>query len=326
MESSEFMLQLAKELIDTRKISESTANAYVKTLYILNDKKPFKNLTFLKKIEPIDEKIAGYAETTKKAILATIVSVLTMYKDKPTFKKTYQHFYDKMMEKAQEAKNVDTSVKTDKQKENWVEWEDIMKKKEELSEEISKFINNKTVSANEYEKLLQHLILSLYSDIPPRRNQDYLLSYIVKKWNDKMPTDKNYLDLAGKQFVFNKYKTHREYGQQKLLIPDTLMTVINQYLKFHPVWKGVAKRKNEPIRLLCLANGTEMTAVNAITRILNKVFGKKVGSSLLRHIYLSDKYKDVSSEQQKDSIAMGHSVSQQREYVKTDAQPKDTDA
>jgi hypothetical protein len=48
------------------------------------------------------------------------------------------------------------------------------------------------------------------------------------------------------------------------------------------------------------------------------VFGKKIGSSMLRHIYISDKYKDVMEEQQKDAANMGHSVELQREYFKKD--------
>jgi len=87
------------------------------------------------------------------------------------------------------------------------------------------------------------------------------------------------------------------------------------FFKYHPLWKGDAKRKTDPIKLLVLADGTPMTAVNAITRLLNKVFDKKVGSSMLRHIFLTDKYKDTLEEMKKDSVAMGHSTSQQRDYV-----------
>jgi integrase len=79
------------------------------------------------------------------------------------------------------------------------------------------------------------------------------------------------------------------------------------------------KRKNYPIKLLVGADGTPLTAVNVITRLLNRVFGKKIGSSMLRHIYLSDKYKDTIDEMKTDAAAMGHSVGQQRAYVKKDA-------
>jgi hypothetical protein len=49
---------------------------------------------------------------------------------------------------------------------------------------------------------------------------------------------------------------------------------------------------------------------------LNKAFGKKIGASALRHIYLSDKYGDSVEEKKKDAAAMAHSLSEQNEYIK----------
>jgi integrase len=187
----------------------------------------------------------------------------------------------------------------------------------------------KTITATEYDILMQFVILSLYTDIQPRRNQDYLDMYIVKKWNDKMPQHKNYLDMTTHKFIFCKYKTAKKHGVQTHDIPPPLMEAINAYLKYHPLWKGLAKRKTEPVKFLVAQDGAPMTAVNAITRILNRIFGKKLGSSMLRHIYLSDKYGDTLMEMKEDSEAMGHTVGQQKDYIKvnkTDAQPKGTDA
>jgi hypothetical protein len=321
METTEFMLQLGKQLMDTRKVAESTANAYIKSLYALNGKKAFKNISFLKNIDEVEKRIGEYAESTQRALLATIVSVLGLYKDKPTFKKPYQHYYDKMMERSKEARAVAEergNEKTEKQKENWVSWEDIEKRKSEIAEEVAKFSGKKTIDSAQYEKLLQYIVLCLYTEVQPRRNDDYLSMYIVKKWNDKMPTDKNYLDVAGKRFIYNKYKTAKKWGQQTIDIPESLSNALNVYFKYHPLWKGLAKRKTEPVKFLVSSDGTPLTAVNAITRLLNKVFGKKVGSSMIRHIYLSDKYKDTLDEMKKDSLAMGHSLSQQKDYIRED--------
>ncbi len=313
------MLQLGKQLMDERKVAESTANAYIKSLYQLNDRKPFKNLAFLKKTDEVDKLIAGYAESTQRALLATVVSTLSLFKDKAGFKKTYQHYYDVMMERSKAVRETeDKHEKTEKQKENWLSWEEIEKRKKELDEVVQKFANKKSITPAEYEKTLQHIVLCLYTEIQPRRNQDYLDMYIVKKWNDKMPTDKNYLDMTGHKFIYNKYKTAKKYGRQEIDIPESLMSCVNGFLKFHPLWKGVAKRKAEPVKFLVSATGEPLVAVNAITRLLNKVFGKKIGSSMIRHIYISDKYKGIMEEQAKDATNMGHSMELQREYFKKD--------
>ena len=315
MKVSEFMLHLAKQLVDEKKVAESTANAYVKAFYMLNDKAPFKTLTFVKDTEGIDKKIAGYADNTQKALYTTITSVLSLFKDKPTYKKAYAYYYDKMMGKAKDMKEAgaDTSEKTEKEKDNWIDWKDVQDKSAKLKEEVAKFVNQKAITPENFTALLHWMILSLYTDVQPRRNQDYLDMFVVKKWNAEMPTDKNYLDLAAKQFVFNKYKTQKKYGQQKLNIPDDLFRVITLYTKHHPLVKG-NKTKTVEYRFLVFPDGSPLTAVNAITRILNKVFGKKIGSSMLRHSFLSSKYDIKGMEE--DATAMGHSVEEQKKYMR----------
>jgi integrase len=117
--------------------------------------------------------------------------------------------------------------------------------------------------------------------------------------------------------VFNRFKTAKKYGQQKETIPAELWDAVSAYLKFHPLMK---KRlpKSACIKFLVKADGTPLNSANGITRLLNKAFGRKIGSSMLRHIFLTDKYGSTLKEMEDDAAAMGHSVSQQREYVKDD--------
>ena len=317
MDTTEFMLQLARNLVSERNITESSANAYVRALYAMNDKKPYKNLTFLKMTGIIIERLSHYAESTQRAILGGIVSVLTAYKDKPTFKKAYQFYYDEMMKRSkvarvEEAKN----EKTETQKKNWIEWSAVEEKRNQLFEEVAKSAAKKVITPAEYEKLLMLVVLALYTEIQPRRNQDYLDMYIVKKWKEDMPADKNYLDISTHRFIFHKYKTSKKYGTQIEEIPERLWERIALYLKHHPVWKGTAKRSAAPVKFLVTADASPIVAKNAITRILNKVFGKRIGSSLLRHIYLSSKYGSTLEDMKKTAAGMGHSVAVQQSYVK----------
>ena len=46
--------------------------------------------------------------------------------------------------------------------------------------------------------------------------------------------------------------------------------------------------------------------------------GKTLGSSILRHSYLSHKYQGVDEEKKKDAALMMHSVATQGDYVKTE--------
>jgi len=326
MKTTEFMLNLNKQLISEKGVADTTAAAYIRSLYYLNGKKPFKTLTFIKDTEGIQKVIDGYAENTKKALLATIVSVLSLFKDKPTYKKVYQHYYEKMSEKVAEMKQTDTdaSQKTEKEAENWIEWSEVKEKKDQLRKEVLEFAGNKSITPEQANQLLHYVVLSLYADIQPRRNQDYLdMSVVVpskKMPVDKMATDKNYLVVEGKvptEFVFNKYKTAKTYGVQREAIPNTaeapLQDALQMYLKHHPLAKG-NKSKATEYKFLVLPDGTPLTAGNSITRILNKVFNKKIGSSMLRHIYLSSKYdiKDMID----TATGMGHSLTEQKKYLR----------
>ena len=309
MRVNEFMLELAKKLREEKKVAESTANAYIRAMYLLNGKQPYKNLTFLKNTSAIADLVSKYAESTIKTIYASIVSVLSLFKDKPTYKKIYQHYYDLMMGKSEEAKQNESSDKTQKQTDNWITWDEVQKKVADLREKVAEFKSNKSITSQQYESLLHYLIVSLYTETQPRRNQDYLDMYVAKK--QPTETEHNYVVLTKTKptsFVFNKFKTSKKYGQQTLEVPETLANVISEYLKFHPL------KKNASYKFLVSYDGTPVTAVNAITRVLNKIFGKRVGSSMLRHIFLSTKY-DIK-EMEKDANAMGHSVEEQKKYMK----------
>jgi hypothetical protein len=215
-------------------------------------------------------------------------------------------------EASEEAKK---NEKTPTQKDNWISWADVEKKKRELVEDVEKFKDAKELKVREYETLLQLLVLSLYTDVAPRRNQDYLDMYIVKKHTAKMPTDKNYLDVSAKKFIFNKYKTAKKYGPQTEEIPATLWERVELYLTRHPTWKG---KGTAPIKFLVTSKGEGIVALNAITRILNKIFDKKIGATMLRHIYLSDKFGDTLEDMKKTATGMGHSINVQRAYIKKD--------
>jgi hypothetical protein len=316
MRATEFMLQLSKRLMDDRGVTESTATQYLQTLYKLNGSKGFNNLSFTRKFDDTQAIIDTYAPSTQQNQYMVLSSVLSFYSDKATYKAAYNHWRDKMMA-AKAARDAEPEhVKTEKQEEAWLTWDDVDKKKSELSKDISSFISNKHISGAQYEKLLNFVILSLYTDIPPRRNQDFLSMAVVKKWSADMPADKNYYDLSTQKFIFNKYKTSKAYGVQTVDVPNTedapLQQTLAAFLKHHPLAKG----KTKEFKLLVKQDGSVLNSVNAITRCLNRIFGKKVGSSMLRHVYLTSKYGDTLKQMEEDAADMGHDTSQQRDYIK----------
>jgi integrase len=310
---SDFSTELKKKWLETKKLSESSLQAYFKNLLKLNDDKPLKNLKFLEDVPKIVEKLSKYKENTKRNYLIAITSVLSLDKTSKKKQGLYDNYFKLMMEKNKELKQIEGSnEKSETQKENWLSWKEVERIRDELNSKVETFKTLKELSPSQYDVLLQCVILSLYTYLPPRRN-DYQHMMITKSPNG---SDMNYYDIDKKQFIFNKFKTAKKEGQVVINIPNELQNVLSTYLRFHPDIKGKIKKKFIDVPFLVFYDGKPFTQVNSITRILNKIFGKKIGSSMLRHLYLSNKYGDISKEQKEDAKEMSHSLATQKDYVK----------
>jgi integrase len=293
------------EKLKSKNLSDSSISLYVKALKNLNDKKEIKSLSFLNKPSVVLEKISHYKPTTQRNVIIAIVSIL-----KALDNKLYQKYYDIMINMTKNInENNKTNEKTEKQKENWISWSDVTSKLKELQDNLKL---SKTPTESQYNDLLDLVILALYTLQPPRRNKDYIDMVISK--DDTSDDNTNYLDLKKGQFIFNVFKTAKKDGRLIVDIPKNLMEVLKMYIKNHP-FKNELKTQNVPF---LVSFNAKPLKDNGITRILNKIFGKKVGSSMLRHIYLSSKYGDVLEEQKKDSQLMSHNLSTARDYIKID--------
>ena len=312
-----FKQEIIKKLED-KGLSPNSIKMYVRNLEILNDDLPLKNINFLKDKDVIINKISNRKPTTQRSYLVSITVILGVLKgENKQINKLYDDYYKTMMETISVIRNNHTNEVPEEKKENFITWKEVEQKHNELKTKVENFIKNKEINTNQYNTLLDYVILSLYVFHPPRRNTDYQKLFITDK-SQNLPLNMNYLDLSSKKFVFNVFKTAKKEGQVVIDIDPRLFEVIQMYLKFHPLFPQQKKlQKNISIPFLVDVNGKPFEKVNDMTRILNRIFGKRIGSSMLRSIYLTDKYSDLKKEQETDAKKMSHSVStQQNEYVK----------
>lgn len=310
--AEEFLVKLSNDLKEKRELSDVSVLTYLRNLKKLNDDQPIKNLRFLKDSKKILDKLKDYKENTKRNYLISIVGALSV-SNKPADKKLHKIYHDLMINKAVEIKENNTNEMTEQQEKNWISWEQVLKRYDELTKEVKTFINNKALTEQQYNIMLYWVILSLYIKHKVKRNKDYQLLYVVKQYIPELDKDKNYYDVTNKEMIFNNYKTSKTYGQMKEKVNPELVEIINAYLKHHPFYNT---KLEKPIPLLVHKDGSPLDKVNSMTRILNKIFDKNIGSSMLRHIILTDKYGNMVEEQKKDAIGMGHSVETQKEYIK----------
>lgn len=283
------MKSISADMKQKKDLKDTTITNYMRSLKIANCNQNFDSLEFLKKKKTVDECLSKYKDGSQKAIITAICSVLNMYKKE----QLHKYYYEKLMSYS---KPVDHE-KTESQKENWMEWKDVLKIKEDLKQKT-----------NVHENRLKSMVVSLYTEIQPRRALDYIVMDVVPKIKTDLSTNKNYLALKDNKFVFNRYKTDRKYGQQVIDIPVELRKSIDEYLAQHPL-------KDQKTYSFLVNNSFEpFKGSNSITMMLNRIFKKKVSVSMLRHIYLSNKYNIEAME--KDAEIMGHSLSQQRDYLR----------
>ena len=294
-------------------ISASSRKLYTFNLRKLNDGKEVKNLNFLSKPEIIT-KLEALTPNTRRTYIIAVVSSL---KDRPEakYKKLYNKYFKMMIDINADLKN--NTTKSEKQKENWISQEEVMKKCADLGEIVAEIKGKRKISEEQYTQLLHAVVLGLYCLQPPRRNSDYTKCLVVKK----IPEDNeyNYLDIKNWDWVFNNYKTKKTYKQVKMSVPEELVKLLKVYFQYHPHAKAMKLKSFEPFPFLMTQDGKVIDTSTEMTRTLNKIFGKKIGSSLLRNIFLTDKYSDNAKEMADDVKAMGTSSNTAtHNYIKTD--------
>lgn len=324
------MEELSKIIKENRKVKDSTLKIYttnVNKLAMNITGKPFININFLKnKFNKIIELLDTYKISTKKNYISSIIVVLSP-KGKNNYEKGFSNIGKKylamlILEQDKYNKNMDNQSKSKKQKVNWTSMESLKNIMKGYKKKIKKLGYTQTCKKNpdykDRELLQKYLVSGLYLLIPPRRNIYASVKIITRNEYRKVPDEikdkTNYLVIYSrnkKTFVFANYKTRKQHGIQRILIPKDLNSIINLWLCF-----------NKTDYLLTDRTGEKKMSENGLTRFLHKTFketGKKISSTMIRHIFLTEKYGDETSikEKQKTADDMGHSIdTQQGTYVK----------
>ena len=189
---------------------------------------------------------------------------------------------------------------TDSQKENFIPWGEVMKVYNNLKTEAEPLLKLERLTLNQFKKLQSYILLSLYVLIPPRRSLDYA-DFKIRNIKEG-PGGDNYMTMkkVGRKkvpvFVFNRYKNSGRLGAQEIEIPMALRNLVLKWID-----------KNPYDYLIVNGKGNSITQ-SKINDILNDIFGKRIGSSMLRHIWITNKYDGIDLEEmKKDAYALGQS-------------------
>ena len=297
--------KLCKLMLDKRGIRESSCCTYIsalKKVYAatgaddgLKDWKWLKDYSKVMKAINKQEKL-----TSKKNKLTAVLVALSVQKKKDSdlidrYQKTLAKWNDEYMEELEKQK------KTQTQKENWLSYDELVKTSNNLMEKVKEFKSEKKLTTKEFDILQQLLVLRTYLEFPLRN--DFADMPVIKKIDyNKLEDDEkkaNYLVIGAdgkKQFILTQYKNSKFLGEKKFDIPKPLNRIINLWLKFNKSgWFLVQIRSpSKPMN------------PNLLTKYLNKIFkshGKKISSSMIRHIVISHQLEGqptIKEKQQKE--------------------------
>jgi integrase len=294
MQRTEILQKILKQKKD---ISDSTARVYMTNVATLLQHFGWDSLKNLNtKYKDVVTYLGTLTPQKAKGLLSSVLAVASTKKATNAYKALMVSLSD-VTKKTEEKQQ-----KTEKQEENWMTWDDIEKRYAELHDEALPLFKRSALTPAQMKILQQYVALSMYVLIPPRRIADYIY-FKVKNATDK----DNYYDKG--TLIFNRYKTAKTYGQQKVEASPKLQEVFAQ-------WIPIASKYSD---YLLFNSYGEPLSQPSLTKLLNGIFGKNVSASMLRHIFISDEVlKDVPKIAELDKIAeeMGHSRQQQMLYKK----------
>ena len=147
---------------------------------------------------------------------------------------------------------------------------------------------------------------------PPRRLLDYSEMFISNNIDiDKLDNSKNYVicenDIPS-YFIFNKYKTNKFFGKQKIKINNNLSLIIQEFIKINKL------NYNDSL----LNNIKSNTLGKYITNICKKIYNFSITETGLRNSYITyiNNKKLTLNEKKTISQMMAHSLTEQQKYNK----------
>ena len=255
-----FRYTLINELKQQRpNLSESSLRTYSSILFNLHKTMSGLNKNikwFEENIEPIVKHSADKNKSTRKSSLSALY-VLT---NEPLYKEAMMTQFKEMNDLYKEQR------KTTKQKENWIDTEEITSTYNDFHEKVKAIFSKKMVG--DIGIIIDYRLVAFLSGhlIPPRRSLDFVLL----KWRNYNPQTENYYKRGN--IYLNKYKTSDTYGLAKIDVPKELDIVLKKWLKVNPSDYVLISSNKKPL------------SSSQITRRLNAIFGKRVSVNMLRHI------------------------------------------
>lgn len=305
-----------KKIKDTRNVTDSTLKVYKRNMnkiakYVT--KEEFKDISFIKnKYKTLLKFLNTLSESTRRVYLSTLLVFIS--KSKGNYYNKYADIADELNDELLDLQIKAEEIaiqqqKTEYEEENWATMAELNKVRLGYKKELDK-------STNKNNKTMQkYMAASFFLLMAPRRTSDIAFLQLipisiynrmtnVQKRNNYLVLDNNY-----KFFSFGKFKTVKRFGVQAIPVSEPLNEVIDYYLKY-----------NKNHGYIFLNSRKKPYTASGFSMFINRVFapsGKHISCSLMRKIYLSEKFTPQLALRLETAYNMGHSsLTASQHYIK----------
>jgi site-specific recombinase XerD len=276
----------------------------------------FDNLEWLNDHKAVMSEIDKMNDNTKRNYLNSVIvfyESLDDHQERPAWKaytEMRDHLNKTFADKAMENK------KTERQEQNWITMDGFDKVITSYEKLIKRhrilYAKPADIQKDELERLQDYVLLRLYKEIPSRNDFAEVQIVDKKMYHDNHTNEDNYLvtSRSDMYFMLHNWKTKRsEMDSRKIEIPADLRKLLRAYIR----------KLNGRHFLFANSRGGPLNR-NGLTKLFTRLFKrffpeKNISTSLMRHIFLTDKYADVSKEMKKDQNNLGHSEETQKAYI-----------
>jgi hypothetical protein len=300
--------KLCNQIMEKRNIKKGSCMTYLSSLrkirQEIDGKRDQMNDTkFLKDFEEVMSAINSEKKITtrKNRLTAVLVALQSNDKVDKDLVERYQRELDKLNDEY--ILFLRKQKKTKTQEKNWIEYEKLIEIVNKIGDEVKyegiPGAKTDDLDKNELRLLQDYVMLRTYLEYPLRN--DFAETAVVSqsKYRKIQKTEReknNYLvkDKGKLFFQINAFKNKSKIGAKRFEISQTLAKLIKLWLKHNK--SGYFLVKSDMVRPM---------NPNDITKAMNRIFikradGKKISTSMLRHIIISYETRGEKTLSEKD--------------------------
>jgi hypothetical protein len=237
-----------------------------------------------------------------KLLVATIMAIMKHSMIKQTDRKLFTKWYGIHMAISKKVDDEEiSSVAQGRLKDGYILWEEVIEARDILAK--------KTFASRD------HLIMAIYTFIPPRRQEDYYRVQILNSSSTLQDPEASgviYMYKSPPVMEIFMYKTAKTYNNWSIDIPIELLDIIKHSLQTNPrdylfiQQDGAPYKGNNPFRLMT-------------NRVFKRLFGESVTLNSIRHAGAQQNLLNARksmADQHKYAQDMGHKYETHQRYRK----------